>query len=876
MNKENPIWPIRLLRSFCPPQLLEEIEGDLLQKFERDAGLFGERRAKRRLFRNVIRFLRPAILLRNKFTVNLNRSYLLTNYLTTAKRVFLRQKTYSFINIFGLSIGLAASVLIFIYIQDELTYDNYFDDAENIYRVGITERFQGKEVSYLENSSPLAAAMRDEIPEVITSTRVSRWPNQLVRYSEKSFIETRFLLADSNFFDIFNYHFIEGNAKECLKGPNKIVVTESTAKKYFGYKGPGSPSPIGKILYFDRANAVEVTGIIKELPHNTHMKFDLLLSLETWGDVAKDDCWACYGVYTYFKTTSQTSLLNVEQKLNSYVDANVFPRIERDIHVTKKQMLDRGDRINFFVQPLTSIHLESHYAGEFEPNGDLRYVKLFGIIAGFIILIACINFMNLATARAVSRAKEVGVRKTLGAFRIYLVEQFLFESFLYVFVSSIFAAIFVVILVHPFNLLTGKYFDFSSFNLTSIWIGAILFIIILGLIAGSHPAFYLSAFKPMDVLKGKISAVRNYTLRNGLVVFQFGISMTLIICTLVIYKQLDFIQQFNLGFERENVVRVSQTWLLEGKTETFRNELLRHKEFLQASYALQLPPNITNDFFVKREGSDQPYSCFHTSVDCDQLTALGYKLKSGRFFSRAFSADSSCVVINESCARLLGYENFEGKYIHSGKSKWKVIGIVEDFHFENVRTEIKPLVLFLNKSHSMMALRISKGDIAAKLKLAESIWKQFVAEVPFQYSFIDEDFNATFKEEQQMGKVFLLFTSMAIFIACMGLFGLITFLSHQRTKEIGIRKVMGATSAQIAFLLSKNLIRLVIISFAIAVPVSWYAMTQWLQSFPYRTNFDPRIVITAGLAGIIVAVLTVSYKSISAANVNPVDSLKNE
>ncbi len=459
-------------------------------------------------------------------------------------------------------------------------------------------------------------------------------------------------------------------------------------------------------------------------------------------------------------------------------------------------MQQRGDRVSFFVQPLTSIHLESHFDRELEPNGDMRYVQLFGVIALFIVLIACINFMNLATARAATRAKEIGVRKTLGAVKSWLVEQFMIESFLYVAISSIVAVVIVVSSMQSFNLLTGKILDFSSLSSPMVWMGIGLFVIAVGLLAGSYPAFYLTAFKPVEGLKGKEPTSKNFIVRNGLVIFQFGVSTALIMGTLVINKQVKFLQHLNLGFERENVLRISQTWMLEKNTDAFRNELLKHKEFIKASYAFRLPPYIWNDFFVKPEGTDQLYSCFHTSADSEQLETMGYQMKSGRFFSKAFPADSSSVVINETCARLIGYQDYEGKSIsNGGKRKWKVIGIVKDFNFENARNKIKPLVIFLNQTSVVMALRITKGDVSAKVKLAESIWKKLANGLPFQYSFIDEEFNSLFKEEGQMEKIFSIFTGIAIFIACLGLFGLITFMSSQRTKEIGIRKVLGASIA---------------------------------------------------------------------------------
>src|SRR5260221_722063 len=358
------------------------------------------------------------------------------NYLFIATRVFLKQKTYSSINILGLSIGLASSLLIFVYILDELSYDRFITDADRIYRVGVTEKFQGQEVIYTVTGAPVAEGMRREIPEVESAIRVGHFLNHLVRYKEKSFIENRFVLADSNFCQFFNYQLIEGNERTCLKGPHKLVISESSARKYFGYKGKGDVSPIGRLIEVGtNRNASEVTGIIADAPHNTHLKFDMILSMDSWGYAVDDDCWACYGLHTYFKITKTSSLPTIEKKLSDFVATHVLPRIEKDLHVTAKQLQERGDRVNFFVQPLTSIHLHSHFTAEFEPNGDIRYVNLFGAIALFIILIACINFMNLSTARASSRLKEVGIRKTIGAVKGWLVQQFMVESFLYVLIS---------------------------------------------------------------------------------------------------------------------------------------------------------------------------------------------------------------------------------------------------------------------------------------------------------------------------------------------------------------------------------------------------------------------------------------------------------
>ena len=768
---------------------------------------------------------------------------MLKNYLAIAIRILLKQKTYSLINILGLSIGLASTMLISIYILDELSYDKYITDAHRIYRAGITEKFQGEEISYTDTPAPLAEAMRKEIPEVESSVRIAHWHNITIRYKDKVFTETKFYLADSNFFKFFGYRLIEGNAKECLRGPGKVVITESTARKYFDYKGPGDNFPIGKFLEMGHLKKpTEVTGIVADGPHNSHFKFDMIYSTDSWDFAVKDDCWACYGLHTYFKLNEGASLPAVEKVLDQYVDQRIMPKIG----VSLAELKAKGDRVSFFIHPLTSIHLESHNNGEFEPNGDIRYIYIFGAIAIFIILIACINFMNLATARASGRAKEVGIRKTIGAFKGWLVQQFMVESFLYVLISTFLALILVVVVIHPFNLLSGKELNLDFFKDISVLTGIVAFVWVVGLLSGSYPAFYLTSFKPIEVLKGKTAGSRRSMPRSGLVVFQFAISMGLIISTLVIYKQLKLIQEKNIGFDRENIIKITQTAVLRENATAFKNELVKHSEFINASYADQLPPAISNTFFVKSSDSDENYAAFNVVVDYDHLQTMGYKMKDGRFFSKDFPSDSSAVILNETCARLMGYEKFEGRYVtFGGKRRWDVIGIIKDFNFEGLRNEIKPLVMFGNTSGQMMSLRITADDTRAKLKLAESIWNTFETGLPFQYSFIDEDINAVFHSEQQMGKIFWVFTVMAIFIACLGLFGLITYTAAQRTKEIGIRKVMGATVAQITVLISGNLLRLVTISFVIAIPITWYSMNQWLESFAYRTNIDFVIVLVS-------------------------------
>ena len=800
------------------------------------------------------------------------------NYITTAVRVFRKQKVYSFINILGLSVGLASALLIGIYVIDELSYDQDIKDADKIYRLGITEIFQGKDIWYTDIGAPVAETLVKEVPEVTSAVRIANTNNFIVKLFDQSYIENRFLFADANYFEFFGNRIVMGNAKECLKGKNKIAISESTAKRYFGYKGEGDSSPIGRqILTGAKGTACEVTAVFADIPTNTHMKADVIQSLESL-DYSRDICWACYGVKTYFKLNDPSSLQAVEKKLDSYIKKKVLPTIEKDLNVPHDQFVKSGDRVFFFVQPLKSIHLTSHHSGEFEPNGDIRHVYLFGLVACFIVLLACVNFINLTTARAFGRAKEVGIRKTIGAIKSGLVQQFMMESFLYVIVAACLAGIIVFMSITQFNLLAGKNLNLHILQhpLALPLVGAFIFVV--ALVAGSYPAFYLTGFRPADVLRNAAHRGSYRSMfRNGLVVFQFAISMGLIICTLIVSKQLQFIQSQNLGYERENVVRIFQTRGLGNNDIPFKDELLRQAGIMSASYSSAIPPNIQNTFFIKPQNSDRLVSCYLVAADEDHLQTMGYQLKSGRFFSKDFLSDTSAAVINETCARILGYDSHEGKTISSDNTnKYNVVGIVKDFNFASLREEIQPLVFFRTKQSNNLAVRLAPGNVHEKITMLESTWKKYADGLPFQYAFVDDEVNNLVHSERQMGNIFLVFTCMAIFIGSLGLFGLITFTATQRKKEIGIRKVMGANVRQITYLMSSDLLRLVMVSFVIAAPISSYVMNQWLQGFVYRINFDWPSVAFAGVIGFLIASITVCYKSVAAALGNPVESLKNE
>lgn len=871
-----PRWASRFLRIICPSWLVEEIEGDLVQKYEFDIKYYGASKARRKLISNILQFFRPGIVFRNKLSRNPKPASMIRNYLITALRVSRRQRLYTLINVLGLSVGLAASLLIGIYIADEFSYDRHIAGADRIYRVGINETFKGDEILYSDSGAPLADAMQSEIPEVESVVRIGTM-NSPARVDDRAFVEKNMFSADSNFFRFLGYQLSEGNIDECLKGPNKIVLSQSAALKYFNYDGKNGESPVGKQMIVNRDNkVVEVTGIFPDVPTTTHMKFNVVMSIESF-DYHKSDCWSCYGFKTYFKVIPGANMAIVNNKLEEFAQTKIIPQIEADLNINHEEFQKSGDLVAFFTQPLLSIHLDSNLDSEFEPNGDIRYIYILGVVAVFLVIIACINFVNLSTARAINRSKEVGIRKTMGATRKGLFPQFLFESIAYALVSGIVAILIAWIALGPFGNLSGKELTFSILADPRVILGIIAFMFAVGILAGLYPAAYLTSFKPAAVLKGVVTGSSRSRLRSSLVVFQFVISMVLIIGTLIIYKQINHISNQNLGFEKENVIRVRQSFLLGKDVDTFKDELLTHSEFAAASYTQSVPPDVTSTAFIKMTGSDQLVGVFFLGTEPDYQKAMGMEMKEGRFLSRDFLSDSSAVVINESAARLLNFKMEDQRKVDWFGTPHTVVGVMKNFNFESLKSDVAPLIMYLNKNaRANVVVRLAKGNPAPKIELLREIWTKYSNGQALEYSFIDEDFDKLFRSEQRLGVVFAVFTSLAIFIACLGLFGLITYIANQRTKEIGIRKVLGASSGQVTVLLLSDLIKLILISFAISIPLAWYGMERWLETFAYRTTFDAISVAIAGVGGLLVAILTVGYRSMKAASVNPVESLKNE
>jgi len=603
------------------------------------------------------------------------------------------------------------------------------------------------------------------------------------------------------------------------------------------------------------------------------------MSLETGGS-ANNTIWLNFEAYTYVKVVEGSDINSVQATLDGFIKKYCAREIQMFLNVSLDDFLKQGGKLGFSLQPLLDIHLKSNLSDEFEPNGNIDYVYLFGAIAIIIVFLACINFMNLATARSANRAREIGIRKTVGAMRFRIITQFIAESFMYTCISFFSAFILVYLLIGPFNILSGKNLTVDMLFHPAFLASFVLMIIVIGFLAGSYPAFYLTSFKPVEVLKGKLLAgVRNSNTRNSLVVFQFFISTALIISSMMVYWQLSYLQQQNVGFDKQNVVGIMHTMNLDKNGAAFKNELLKYPEFVAASYSSRLPPNVDWGSTFKSESGNETYSMAVYTMDYDHLKALGLSMKSGRFFSRDFPSDTMAVIINETAARQLGFDPMKGNRIrHSSDTQGRtmeVIGVIKDFNFETLKATIRPLVVFLGPEPNWgMAIRFSEGNPADKIKRLEEVWKKYAPNSPFEYSFIDQNFDSKFKAEQRLSDVILVFTILAIFIACLGLFGLSAFMAEQRTKEIGIRKVMGASVSQVVVLLSRDIVKLICISLIIAIPASWYGITQWLEGFAYRIDFSFSFAIAAGLIALLIALLTISSQAIRAALGNPVNALK--
>ena len=813
----------------------------------------------------------------NKSTVLPSNQTMLKNYLKIALRNLQKQKFYAFINVLGLTIGIAASLLIVVYISDELSYDRFHTKADEIYRVTVKAKISDQLSQLATSSLPFAHTAVNEFPEVTEAVRLDFAGEVVVAIDDRSFIEKSVLVADSNFFRVFSFKLLEGNEQTVLKDPNKIVLTASSAKKYFDYPNT-SISLLGKSIRVGGDN-FEVSGVVADPPSNSHFDFDLIASMKTRTNL--DGAWTSNNLYTYLVLNPKANWKELEAKFEALVEKYVGPEIQQYLGVSLQEFKQQGGDYGFSLQPLTDIHLKSKLDDEIAANGDITYLYIFGIIAIFIVVIACINFMNLSTARSANRAKEVGVRKTAGATRGGLINQFLTESMLISLISTTLALAMILILFPWFNAIADKQIAFSNLLNGKLLVALVGFCIFIGLLAGSYPSLYLSSFKPAQVLKGKLSAgFKSSVMRSSLVVFQFTISISLIVSTLVVYKQLNMMQNRNLGFNQENVLIIDNAYFLGNNKQAFQNDLENYHGIVKVSSSTSVPPKLDSNTVFKALGKDQEHLLQWYRTDHNHLSTLGIELHAGRFFSEDFPSDSSAIILNEAAMKAIGWENHENQRMLTFNQSpegdmLNVIGVVKDYHYESLKSRIRPMAMVLGDGN-IISVRLEPGNPQEKIQLIESKWKQYATEAPLAYSFLDDNLDRQYRSEMNMLRIFIVFTSLAIIIACLGLLGLASYAAEQRSKEISIRKVLGANASQVMILMSKDFTKLVAISFVLAAPVAYLFLSKWLEGFAYKINIELVSFLVGGLIAVVIAWFTVSYQSIKVAISNPVDSLKNE
>lgn len=804
------------------------------------------------------------------------------NYFRIAFRNLLKNKGFSALNIMGLAIGIGTCLLITLYVLDELSFDKFNEKHNRIYRVNVDLKFGGAEQKFAVNCAPLAFTMVKNYPQIENAVRFRNYGPSVVKKGNQNIKEEKVIFTDSTLFDVFTIPMLAGNPTKALTEPNSVVVSESIAKKYFG-----KTDVVGKQLLFDNKKLYAITGVIKDIPENSHFHFDFFISLAS-DPYSKEDNWLSFNFNTYLLLRAGADPKTIQAKLDEAIKKYMWPQAQNIMHVSPGEFRQSGNYINLNLTPLTDIHLHSDRIAELSPNSSIQTVYIFSAIALFILLIACVNFMNLSTARSANRAKEVGVRKVLGTGRSNLIKQFLTESVVMSLIAFTIALLISLLFLPLFNRLASKQFTLSPFEHPVLLPALLLFAIVVGLLAGSYPAFYLSAFKPIEVLKGKLGAgfKRSY-FRSSLVVFQFFISIFLIIGTIVIHRQLSYIQNKKLGFNKEQVLTIKNTYVLENKVEAFRDEVLKQPGVISATVSGYLPvPSSRSDnpFFPEGEiDNKKAVAMQNWSIDYDYINTLGMEIMKGRNFSKEFVTDSDAVIINESAARLFGYQNPVGKKISklldvhaTGVKNYTIIGVVKNFHYQSLRENIGALCMLLERSTDAVSFKLSSNNITNSVKNIEAIWKKIAPGEVFQYSFLNDDFNAMYASEQRTGNIFIVFAILAILIACLGLLGLATYAAEQRTKEIGIRKVLGASVSNIAGMLSKDFLKLVIIAAFISFPIAWWAMNKWLEAFAYRIDISWWMFAVAGFVAILIAFLTVSLQAIKAAIANPVKSLRTE
>ncbi len=807
------------------------------------------------------------------------------NYFKVALRNIRRQKGYSFINIAGLAIGMACSILIAIFVLHELSFDKHHEKARQIYRIGAqfgpTTDMRGA-----FTAPPMAQALLDDLPEIVHAARYSPWPrNYLVNIGEENFLEKGIKYADASIFDVFSIPFISGNPRTALSDSFTIVITEDISRKYFREK-----NPLGKTLRFeDREEDYLVTGVVENCPGNSHFQFDMIASYIS-REGSRDTSWMGHSLFTYVVLQEGVPPSQLEAKFQNFILKHFGPQFFAQTGTRYEDYLkDEKNYYGYFLEPLLDIHLRSDINENLSIRGRIVYIYVFSIIAIFILLLACINYMNLSTARFSKRSKEVGIRKVLGSVKKQLVFQFIGESILFSFIALVLSILVVKTVLPAFSNLADRQLSFHLFGdvyVLPILIGYALFV---GVLAGSYPAFFLSTCQAVHTIKGSLykKTHGNLLLRRVLVVLQFSITVFIFLGTFVISSQLRYVRNQNLGFDKERIVVIPRAFALGRQADAFKQELLKYSGILSLSNTESLPGRHFNPNGHRLEGrpATEEHTIYTMYGDHDFLKLLNLEIVEGRYFSRDIPTDlTSAVVVNETAVKELGIKEPIGKRFHkefgdAAEGEFvTIIGVLKDFHFLSLHHEILPMIIrpLSEREWFYTSIKIRAENIKGSLGLIEKTWRTFSGGQPFEYSFLDEDFNNLYRVEQRTGKISTIFFFLAIFIACLGLLGLVSFSAQQRTKEIGIRKVLGASVSRIVYLLSKEVMILVSVSTIIASPIVYFAMSHWLQNFAFRIKMTVWMFILTALTILFMAILTISYRAIKAACANPADALKYE
>lgn len=796
------------------------------------------------------------------------------NYLTIAFRNILKQKAYSFINIAGLALGMACCLFILLWVMDELSSDRFHENAEYLYRVEQDQNYSGENFHVNVTPYPMGPALTEEIPEILQSCRITNPGEQLFRYGEKAFFENGITAVDTNFLNMFTFPLLKGDKNTALADPYNILVTEEIAEKYFGVE-----DPIGKTVTLNNNYAFTVTGVLNKVPDNSQYQFDMLIPFHYIREIGQyNESWSSNNIPTLVQLVPNALITDVNEKITKLRHKKVMESIadaER-----RRQFIDRP-MLQFSLNRLTDIYLRGYF-GFGRPMGNIQYVYIFIVIASFVLLIACINFMNLATARSAGRAREVGLRKVVGAFKSHLIGQFYGEAILLSFLSLFLALLLVGLLLPQFNTISGKTLALSALFTWKFLLGMIFITLLTGILSGSYPALYLSAFQPVAVLKGALGAgLKSATFRKILVVVQFSLSVLLIIGTSIIYKQVDFMRKKELGYDKEHLIYFP----LRGETKDFyaslKEELKNDPRVVNVTATWQRPTSFgANAGGAQWEGKDPEENVLigMNSVDFDYVETMGIEMAEGRAFNKTFSTDTAGAwIVNEEVVKLMNVESAVNMNFRFIGAEGPIVGVMKNYHYQSIQSRIDPLALLVVPSYfNFMVIRLGSGDIPDALAYVQETWERMIPNYPFDYQFLDEDFDRMFRSEERMGTLLQTFTGLAIVIACLGLFGLASFTAEQRTKEIGIRKVLGASTPKLLYLLNKEFTKWVVVANVIAWPAAYFILSRWLQEFAYRTSLPWWIFIGSGVIALAGALLTVSYQSLKAALINPADSLKYE